>query len=63
MSHLCISGRVIAGVLTIKYQGTSYQLIKSNATAVEAYLHTNDKTYLLALATTDELKRYEKEGK
>lgn len=53
-----ITGKVINGVLTVRYEGTDYPLIKSNATAVEGYLHTGDKSYLLALATAEELARY-----
>lgn len=56
---MSISGKVINGVLTVRYEGTDYPLIASNATAVEAYLHTGDKAYLLALATAEELARYE----
>lgn len=54
-----ISGKVINGVLTVRYEGTDYPLIKSNAKAVEAYLHTGDQSYLVALATGRELARYE----
>ena len=56
---MSISGKVINGVLTVHYEGTDYPLIKSNATAIEGYLHTGDKSYLLALATEKELQRYE----
>lgn len=55
---MSISGKVINGVLTVHYEGTDYPLIKSNATAVEGYMHTGDKSYLLALATAEELARY-----
>lgn len=55
---MSISGKVINGVLTVHYEGTDYPLIKSNADAVEAYLHSGDKAYLLALATAEELARY-----
>lgn len=55
-----ISGKVINGVLTVRYEGTDYPLIKSNAKAVEAYLHTGDQSYLVALATESELQHYEK---
>ena len=53
-----ISGKVINGVMVVKHQGVEYPLIASNATAVEAYLHTGDEAYLLALATEEELQRY-----
>lgn len=55
---MSISGKVINGVLTVHYEGTDYPLIKSNARAVESYLHTGDKAFLLALATAEELARY-----
>jgi len=55
---MSITGKVINGILTVRYEGTDYPLIKSNATAVEGYLHTGDKSYLLALATAEELQRY-----
>ena len=55
---MSISGKVINGVLTVHYEGTDYPLISSNTDAVEAYLHTGDKAYLLALATEKELQRY-----
>jgi len=57
---MSISGKVINGVLTVHYEGTDYPLIKSNLQAVDGYLHTGDKTYLVALATEKELQRYEK---
>lgn len=51
---MSISGKVrlIDGktILTVKHKGIVYPLIKSNATAVEAYLHSGDQSYLLALA-------------
>ena len=55
---MSISGKAINGVLTVRYEGTDYPLIKSNATAIDGYLHTGDKAYLLALATAEELARY-----
>lgn len=55
---MSISGKVINGVLTVHYEGTDYPLIKSNATAIESYLHTGDKVFLLALATAEDLARY-----
>ena len=55
---MSISGKVINGVLTVHYEGTDYPLIKSNLQAVEGYMHTGDKAYLLALATAEELARY-----
>ena len=54
-----ISGKVINGRLVVQYKGIDYPLIKSNATAVEGYLHTGDQSYLVALATEKELQRYE----
>lgn len=57
---MSISGKVINGVLSVRYEGTDYPLIKSNLQAVEGYLHTGDKAYLVALATEKELQRYEK---
>lgn len=53
-----ISGKVINGRLVVTHQGIEYPLIKSNATAVEAYLHSGDQSYLLALATEEELQKY-----
>lgn len=55
---MSISGKIINGILHVRHNGTMYPLIKSNAKAVEAYLHTGDKAYLLALTTEQELKRY-----
>ena len=56
---MSISGKIIKGVMVVRYNGVEYPLIKSNATAVESYLHTGDQSYLLALATEQELARYE----
>jgi len=53
-----LAGYVIKGKLFIKHEGVLYPLIKSNAKAVEAYLHTGDQSYLVALATGRELARY-----
>lgn len=55
---MSISGRVINGILSVRYEGTDYPLIASNVDAIEGYLHTGDKAYLLALATEKELQRY-----
>lgn len=55
---MSIAGKVINGVLVVRHGGVDYPLIKSNAEAVEAYLHTGDELYLLALATEKELARY-----
>lgn len=55
-----ISGKVKRldgkAILTVQHKGVEYPLIKSNATAVEAYLHTGDQAYLLALAPLWSLK-------
>ncbi len=56
---MTISGKIVKGVMIVKVRGAEYPLIKSNATAVEAYWHTGDESYLLALATEKELARYE----
>jgi hypothetical protein len=53
-----IAGKVVDGVMIVKHNGVEYPLIKSNARAVESYLHTGDEAYLLALATEEELQRY-----
>lgn len=55
---MTISGKVINGVCHIRHNGTFYPLIKSNAKAVESYMHTGDEAYLLALATEKELNHY-----
>lgn len=55
---MSISGKVINGVLHVRHKGTFYPLIASNARAVEAYMHTGEKAYLLALATEKELQQY-----
>lgn len=44
--------------LSVKFNGTDYPLITSNATAVEAYLHTGDQAYLKALASKSDLDKY-----
>lgn len=53
-----ISGRIVNGVMLVRCKGVDYLLTGSNATAVEAYLHTGDEAYLLALATEEELQHY-----
>lgn len=57
-----ISGKVkrVDGkaVLVVKYGAQEYPLVKSNAQAVEAYMQTGDKSYLVALATETELAHY-----
>ena len=57
-----ISGKVkiVAGrpVLMVRYGAQMFPLIKSNAQAVEAYMQTGDKSYLVALATEEELAHY-----
>lgn len=55
---MSISGKVINGRLVVKYEGVEYPLIKSNAKAVEAYLHTGDAVYLLALASEENIDRF-----
>lgn len=55
---MTITGKVIKGVLTIKFNGVEYPLLYSNARAVEGYLHTGDPAYLEALTTEEELKKY-----
>lgn len=55
---MTITGKVSKGVLTIKFNGTEYPLLYSNARAVEAYLHTGDAAYLEALTTEEELRKY-----
>lgn len=55
---MSISGKVINGTLHIRHKGTFYPLIASNAQTVEAYMHTGDEAYLLALATEKELNHY-----
>lgn len=55
-----IAGRVVKGVVLVKYEGVEYPVIKSNADALDGYMHTGDKAYLLALATEEELARYGK---
>lgn len=55
---MSISGKVINGILHVRHNGTFYPLIASNARAVEAYMHTGDEAYLLALATEKELQKY-----
>ncbi len=57
---MSITGKVIKGILTVRYNGIYYPLISSNATAVEGYLHTGDQSYLLALAPEKELARWQK---
>lgn len=54
-----ISGKIINGVMVVRHNGAEYPLIKSNLTAVDGYLHTGDEAYLVALATEEELARYE----
>lgn len=54
-----IAGKIINGVAVVQYEGVEYPVIKSNVDALDGYLHTGDKTYLLALATEKELARYD----
>lgn len=42
----------------VRHEGVEYPVIKSNVDALDGYLHTGDKAYLLALATEEELARY-----
>lgn len=53
-----ISGKIINGVMVVRHEGVEYPLIKSNLDAVDGYLHTGDKAYLLALASEADLARY-----
>jgi hypothetical protein len=53
-----IAGKVINGRLVVTYEGVDYPLIKSNAKAVEAYLHTGDAVYLRALASEANIDRF-----
>lgn len=53
-----IAGKVVNGRLVVKYEGVEYPLIKSNAKAVEAYLHTGDAVYLRALASEENIDRF-----
>ena len=55
---MSIAGKFFNGVMYITVNGTLYPVIKSNYTAVEAYWHTGDESYLLALATEKELANY-----
>ena len=55
---MSITGKFLNGVMYITVKGILYPVIKSNYTAVEAYWHTGDESYLLALATEKELARY-----
>lgn len=55
---MSIAGKVIKGVLVVQYEGVEYPVIKSNVGALDGYLQTGDKAYLLALATEKELVRY-----
>lgn len=55
---MSIAGRIIKGVMVVRYEGVDYPVIKSNARALESYLHTGDQAFLLALATEEELARY-----
>lgn len=62
---MTISGKIKLGangraVMMVRYGAQYYPLINSNAQAVEAYLHTGDASYLVALATEEELKAYGK---
>lgn len=56
---MSIAGKVIKGVLMVQYEGVEYPSIKSNVDALDGYLQTGDKAYLLALATEKELARYD----
>jgi len=57
-----ISGKVqrVNGkaVLMVRYGAQYFPLIKSNIDAVDGYLQTGDKAYLVALATEKELQHY-----
>lgn len=55
---MSIAGKVVKGVLVVRYEGVEYPVIKSNADALDGYLHTGDKAYLVALATEEELAKY-----
>lgn len=55
---MSITGKFFNGVMYITVRGVLYPVIKSNYTAVEAYWHTGDESYLLALATEKELAHY-----
>lgn len=55
---MSIAGKFFNGVMYITVNGILYPVIKSNYTAVEAYWHTGDESYLLALATGKELANY-----
>lgn len=55
---MSIAGKVINGRLVVKFNGVEYPLIKSNAKAAEAYLHTGDPVYLNALASEENIDRF-----
>lgn len=55
---MSIAGKVVKGVLVVQYEGVEYPVIKSNVDALDGYLQTGDKAYLLALATEKELAKY-----
>jgi len=55
---MTITGKVVKGVMFVKYNNEYYPLIYSNARAVEAYLHTSDPAYLEALRSEKELLKY-----
>lgn len=54
-----ISGKVIKGIPIVQYEGVEYPVVRSNADALDGYLHTGEKMYLLALATQEELAHYD----
>lgn len=57
---MSIAGKVIKGVLVVRHEGVEYPVIKSNVDALDGYLQTGDKAYLLALATAQELQKYDR---